>query len=871
MTSVLIGCSRERHFGHVHVTEKVIAEVARNEGQRFSEHDNPSRQAEFFASKRLPPSEFGRENPTLPVERYAIAINSLDGMAQYSTALRRRFPSKRAIRTMSLSHAAGLNNAVGAFIQPGTTKLLGTWVPLGPGNVGGRIRALLIDPKSPDTMYLAAASGGVWKSTDAGGNWSPIADKLVNIDVNALAIDPHDSKVLYAGTGEGYFNFDAARGDGIFKSSDAGLSWAHLTATKNPVGFSGEPDFAHVQKIVVSTVGSSRIYAATGTGIQRSLNGGQTWTRVLDATKVSGCTDLATQAVSGVPYVFASCGNFAQGAIYRERDTSDVQTWPRMFQTTNMGRTSLAIAPSQQNVIYALSASLASGTFKDGLLGVFRSTANGDPNSWTTQTANTDSTKLNTVLLSNPANAFGEDCGFPDAKNQFLNQGWYDNTITVDPKSPDIVWVGGIDLFRSDDAGKNWGVASYWWMDPGAYPQYVHADQHNLVFHPQYDGVSNRTLFVSNDGGVFVTNDARATVGNTLDAVCGSPVDGAVGWTRKSGKLSVTQFYWGSAFPDGARYFGGTQDNGTVMGNDQDGADKWLTIQGGDGGYVALDPNDTNTLYAAFTQSNFTKSIDGGKKFTAANDGLSDGRFLFITPFVLDPSSSNRLWTGGDRMYRSDVGAAHWVLASNPFDSEHYPSDNSGVMSAIAVAATDPNTVLAGFAPSTALAAGGGWIHSTSEGTTSSASTVWPRVRPRLGWVSSIAIDPTNPSIAYATYSSFNSASNSGHVWKSVDRGATWTVWDGSGGNTIPDIPVHVIVIDPTDSRRLFLGTDLGVFTSLDGGLNWNLENTGFPNVITESLVFNSGNPRRLFAFTHGRGVWRVDLAPTNILNGAVK
>jgi len=126
-----------------------------------------------------------------------------------------------------------------------------------------------------------------------------------------------------------------------------------------------------------------------------------------------------------------------------------------------------------------------------------------------------------------------------------------------------------------------------------------------------------------------VTNDARATVGNTLDAVCGSPVRWSSRLDAKEREAQRHSILLGSAFPDGARYFGGTQDNGTVMGNDQDGADKWLTIQGGDGGYVALDPNDTNTLYAAFTQSNFTKSIDGGKKFTAANDGLSDGRFLF--------------------------------------------------------------------------------------------------------------------------------------------------------------------------------------------------------------------------------------------------
>jgi hypothetical protein len=160
-----------------------------------------------------------------------------------------------------------------------------------------------------------------------------------------------------------------------------------------------------------------------------------------------------------------------------------------------------------------------------------------------------------------------------------------------------------------------------------------------------------------------------------------------------------------------------------------------------------------------------------------------------------------------------------------------------------------------------------GFIHRTSIGLTSDSTTSWSNVQPRTGFVSWLSFDPSDANIAYATYSTFGGT----HIWRSSDAGATWTGIDGAGATGIPDVPVHSIAVDPGNSQKLFAGTDIGVFVSLDGGANWARENTGFGNVITESLAIGSiGRSNVLFAFTHGRGVWRVTLGPAALKINAV-
>jgi uncharacterized protein (TIGR03437 family) len=793
------------------IVPATMAARLRAELRKTPRYDQPREALEYYRLKRLPSGE-----TQLPVEKYLTAKEQIEAMPRYSSAQNLLLPSRNEMRAKKTATSL---------------EALGTWEALGPGNIGGRTRALLIHPTTPNVMYAAGVAGGVWRSTNAGGSWQPLTDLLPNIAVSALAFEPGNPNVIYAGTGEGYFNYNSIRGAGIFKTMDGGNSWQQLSGTMTA-------DFYYVNDIVVSPNNAQRVYAATGEGIFRSTDGGVSWTRTLDLSNLTGgALDLAIRTDKQTDYVFAACGTFEQATIYRNTDAAGAGTWEAVLTEPGMGRTSLALAPSNQNVIYALAASYFSGPYEDGLHAVFRSTSSGDANTWTKQTQNTDPSYLNTLLLSNPLAATLRDCGYP-GQNEIYSQGWYDNVIAVDPADENKVWAGGIDLFRSDDGGRNWGLASHWWASKTA-AQYAHADHHVIAFHPQYNGTTNKQMFIGTDGGLFRTNDARAAVATGALAPC-NPTNSQVAWQSLNNGYAVTQFYHGAVAPDGKSYLGGTQDNGTVRSTDAKGANGWEEILGGDGGFAAFDPTNPNIIYASFAGGRVYKSTDGGATFGQAEFGLNDTARFFVTPLVMDPSDPQRLWTGGNQIWRSDKGAAQWRRVINATNVR---------ATAIAVSPSDANYVLVGGTVQGILR--------TSNALLADSNTSWQTATPRQGFVSGLAFDPTNPEIAYATYSTFGGA----HVWKTMDGGASWSSIDGFGAGALPDIPVNCIVVDPTNPVRLFIGTDLGVFVSTNGGAAWNVENTGFANAPVEALSLNTtGGVTTLYAFTHGRGAWRITL-----------
>jgi hypothetical protein len=224
--------------------------------------------------------------------------------------------------------------------------------------------------------------------------------------------------------------------------------------------------------------------------------------------------------------------------------------------------------------------------------------------------------------------------------------------------------------------------------------------------------------------------------------------------------------------------------------------------------------------------------------------GIGDGGFLFIAPFTMDPSNTQRLWTGGNVLWRTTDGAATWTQASSVTFS-------SGEVSAIAVAPSNPNVVVAGLS--------NGSILFSNAALSTTSSTNWFGETPRSGYVAGVSIDPVNANIFYAAYSTFNQKPSDHHIYKSSDGGQSWVGIDGSGVTGLPDVPAHCVTVDPHNPSHLYVGTDLGVFVSIDGGANWARENTGFANADTESLTVNTiGQTSTLFAFTHGRGAWRV-------------
>ena len=851
----------------------LLAGVLRAEGEREGvRYDQPGEAAEWYVRKRLPKGE-----KHIPTERYFDALKKVKKMKRFSTAGDRLAPAQAEAGEGEVELHGDVDDGTpagpdGEFPNgtggggagdgsASTSGALGTWQPLGPGNVGGRTRSILIDPANPQVMYAAAVAGGIWKTTNAGASWAPLNDFLPNIAVTCLAFDPSNPNTIYAGTGEGFFNTDGVRGAGVFKTTDAGAHWTRLAAT------AGSADFYYVNDVVVSPASPQHVYAATRTGVWRSLDGGASWALALASNAANGpngAMDLVIRTDTATDYVFAAVGRTAPARIWRNTDAGGAGAWTDVYTEPTMGRTSLALAPSNQSVVYAMAAAYdipappaTSPAHHNGLLAVLRSNSNGDAGSWTSRVRYDNPTKLNTLLLSNPLYAYSECVG---ASQATLNQGWYDNVLAVDPTNPEVVWAGGTDIFRSDDGGQNWGLASNWGFVATS-PRYAHADNHALVFHPQYDGVNNRTLFAGNDGGVFRTNNTNGNVSTTVAQVCGGALAGPVSWANLNNGYAVTQFYHGLPYPNGVSYFGGTQDNGTNRGNDAAGANAWSRIFGGDGGYVAVDPANTNVLYAETTGLSLIKSTNGGASFASRVSGISGDVFPFITVFRMDPNNPNNLWIGGRYMWRTTNAAASWARTSDAVQT-------GGSITAMAIAPGNSNAVITGAAT--------GQLRRTSAALAAPAasplnSTWLQSFTPRgngFGSISWVEYDPANAQNVWATVSNFNSSAGGngfGHVFKSTNGGATWALADGNqtagNVNAIPDIPAHSVVVDPNNGQRVYVGTDLGVFVSLDGGQNWARETTGFANVVVESMTaVSNGGVTTLFAFTHGRGAYRVTI-----------
>jgi hypothetical protein len=304
-------------------------------------YDAPDLADEYARLKRL-----GERTDLNPPQLYARAQDALQSMRAWSVTLDRERPSL-AERAFAREAAFGREAAA--------DRALARWSWLGPGNIGGRTRTLVIDPQQTATMYTGGVSGGVWKTTDGGAAWRPTGDTLANIAINSLVMDPRDHNRLYAGTGEGYFRETVRgtalplRGGGIFVSTNAGESWSILESTRTS-------DFHFVNDLFVSSV-ANRIYAATRTGVFRSSDGGQSWTRVLSVTTAGGCLDLVARPGAASDYLYVSCGTLDQATVYRNVDAAADGAWSAVLSEANMGRTSIAVAPSNPDIVYALSAS----------------------------------------------------------------------------------------------------------------------------------------------------------------------------------------------------------------------------------------------------------------------------------------------------------------------------------------------------------------------------------------------------------------------------------------------------------------------------------------------------------------------------------
>jgi hypothetical protein len=385
--------------------------------------------------------------------------------------------------------------------------------------------------------------------------------------------------------------------------------------------------------------------------------------------------------------------------------------------------------------------------------------------------------------------------------------------------------VGGIDLFRSTNGGTNFSQISQWFSAPNS----AHADHHTVVAHPNFNGTTNTTVFFANDGGVYRADNVY-TVSLTS------------GWQELNNNLGITQFYGGAGHASTGTIVGGTQDNGTLRYRTTTGTEGWDDMFGGDGGWCASDPTDSNYFYGEYVYLRIHRSTNAGVSSAYIWNGITDAATScanFISPFILDPNEPNRMLGGGCSLWRSDnvkAGTPTWTAIKAPITGNQR-------ISAVVVAAGNSDVIFVGY--------NNGDVYRTTNGTT--ASPTWTLVDTGLPnrRVTRIVIDPANHNAIYATFAGFTPD----NVWYSVDQGANWSDRSGSGATGLPDAPVRSLVMHPSRAAWIYAGTEVGVFASEDGGVNWSLPQDGPANVSVDELSWMGTD---LIAVTHGRGMFRA-------------
>jgi photosystem II stability/assembly factor-like uncharacterized protein len=677
-----------------------------------------------------------------------------------------------------------------------------SWSAVGPGNIGGRIRSIIINSSNSNQILIGSVSGGIWKTTNGGSSWTPKLDTQDPISIGSMVLV--GSSTVYAGTGEGWWNTDAVYGGGIYKSTDFGDTWSLLSSTiganiwnfRNVLRMDVDPsgNVYAVTKAYNVTGGVGNYY--TNGGLFRTTDGGTSWTKISQTTITNYYAGTDVIAVSSSVILFSTDSD----GIYRT--TNSGTTWTKIssgLPSSGYNRIAMARDPNNSSIIYAVFSATSTGSPYYGLRGIFRSTNSGA--TWT--------------ALTNPPR-------LPSTSNSSYlgGQGWYDNIIAVDPFNSNNIYAGGVDMVKSTNGGSSWFQLTYW--NTGYGNPYVHADHHAIAFDPNNSGV----VYGGNDGGIYKS------------------INGGSNWTAMNNGLEITQFYGGAVYPSGNIYYGGTQDNGHLKFSS---GTSWTQVESGDGGYAAQSQVSSTTTYEEYVYLWMEKSTNGGTTWSNCYTGISDatnGNYcLFISPFSMDPENSSVLIAGSDNVWITSNSAGSWTSSSNTLSA-------GAKVSAVTVVNASANYL--GFAGTT-----DGKIFKCTSLNPSSGTDTWTAITPsgnNSAWVRRIVVDLSNKNIIYACYSGFNNANIGKHIYRSTNQGTSWS----DISTNLPDIPVHSLVIDPINSGTVYIGTETGVYQSTDTGVSWNTFTAGMPSYVpVDELVLQTGT-NTLFAFTHGRGVWKT-------------
>ncbi len=650
------------------------------------------------------------------------------------------------------------------------------WEFAGPTNIGGRLTDVEMHPSNMETIYAAAASGGIFKTIDLGANWEPIFDDALSLSIGDIAIAPSDPDIIYVGTGEanaggGSQSYD---GVGLYKSIDGGDTWE----------FIGLGQSRNIGRMVVHPQNPEIVYvAAMGNlfadspdrGIYKTIDGGLSWENILYVSDSTGGIDVVIHP-DNPDTVFAamwervrrpnrrSYGGWTCG-IHRTIDGG--QTWTELDNGLpspggNVGRIGIDISKSDPSILYAIYAD-KTGYFE----GLYKSSDNGD--SWT----QTNDGSLN---------------------NCYQSYGWWFGRVSVDPVDPDIAYVIGFDLYKTSNGGNSWSNISEW---------DVHVDQHGLYAHPQ----NNDFVVIANDGGLYISQN------------------GGDSWNWIN-NLPITQFYTCEVdyqYPE--RLYGGTQDNGTnrtMTGS----TDDWESIYWGDGFYVLVDPTDNNYVYAEYQYGNFAKSTNGGNSFNTAMNGISSSdRKNWNTPVVFDPSNPEILYYGANRLYKTTNRASNWTAISTDLTNGAGVNLTYGTITTISVSPVDPEIVYVGTDD------GNVWVSATNGMGWEYLSVDLPSM-----WVTRVAADPIEENTAYVTFSGYRWDEFLPHIFRTTDKGQSWE----DISSNLPESPINDVIVDPENNSTLYIASDVGVYFTEDLGENWEMMGSNLPNVPVLDLTLHN-------------------------------
>lgn len=688
---------------------------------------------------------------------------------------------------------------------------------IGPSLTTGRIADLEVDPNHPSVWYLAVGSGGLWKTVNRGNKWTPIFDQYPSYSLGAVVVDPRDSNIVWLGTGENTHNRSASWGNGVFKSTDAGATWSQV----------GLPDSQKIQRILIDPRDSDVVYVASAgplwkaggdRGLFRTTDGGRTWKRVLHVSDDTGITDAAFMPGNpDVVYAAAyqrrrrngmTIGGGPESGIFRSTDGGE--RWKRIqigLPEVDMGRIALAVDPRQPKRVYAMV--VARG--KSG--GFFLSEDGGD--AWT---------RVSQYSGGDPQ---------------------YYGELYVDPHQPDTIWSVSVRVMRSTDKGVTWKPM----------PFNMHVDNHEIVF----DASDSKHMWIGNDGGLYET------------------FDGGDSW-RHFTNLPLSQFYRVSA--DESRPFyrvcGGAQDNGTIAGPSRTlqssgiRTSDWYRVGGGDGFQAYFDPEKPSIVYAqsqngALNRLDLSTGRSKGIRPTARQ--RDRGRWHWDSPLLLSRHAAGRIYYAGNRLYQSDDRGDTWKPVSAdltrnldrktiPIMGKVQDPDAVGLhlytTTMSVITALDESPLVAGL-----LYTGSddGLLHISADGGGS-----WTRVDkipglPAGSYVTDVLASPLDADVVFATFNNWQNGDFRPWVMRSADRGRNWV-------NITGNLPVRSgtwsVVQDHVDADLLFVGTEFGVYFTIDGGKRWVELRGGIPKIQARDLhIQRQWND--LVVGTFGRGAYILD------------